>query len=126
MAVDNPDVIDIVSDDPFGRVVLTISDHLAWDDPVSHMQILQTKLNRYLAFVESDELLESRHGAVGKRVAIEVVLQHPPTAEGVTFFGRVKPVIEGAGFDFAYRVSPMFDVSPEAPTNHRVAGATDR
>jgi hypothetical protein len=115
MAVDNPDVIDIASDDPYGCVVLTISDHLGWDDPVSHLLTLQAKLNRYLAFIESSELVDSRPGAAGKRVAIQVILQHPPTVEGVRFFERAKAIVEAAGFDFAYRVFPTFDVPPDAP-----------
>jgi hypothetical protein len=115
MAVDNPDVVDIVSDDPYGRVVLTISDRLDWDDPASHLYTLQAKLNRYLAFIESGELLESRPGAAGKRVAIRVVLQHSPTVEGVGFFEQAKTIVEAAGFDFAYRVFTMFEVPPDAP-----------
>ena len=93
----------------------TISDHLDWDDPASHLYTLQAKLNRYLAFIESGELLESRPGAAGKRVAIRVVLQHSPTVEGVGFFEQAKTIVEAAGFDFAYRVFTMFEVPPDAP-----------
>ena len=41
MAVDNPEVIDIVSTTVAGEVVLTIADHLPWDEANEHLPILQ-------------------------------------------------------------------------------------
>ena len=73
MAVDNPAVIDIVGIDDSGRVVLTISDHLDWTDSVAHQQTLQEKINRYLAFVESGEILDSYPLAAGKQVRVRVI-----------------------------------------------------
>ena len=58
MSVEQPDVVDIISTDKqTGHVVLTISDHLDWSSSKQHQMILQAKFNRYLAFVESGELL---------------------------------------------------------------------
>jgi len=51
MAVDEPGVVDIVSVDPSGCFVLTVSDHLDWSDTIAHQIVLQEKLNRYLAFI---------------------------------------------------------------------------
>ncbi len=82
MAVDNPDVIDIVSVEQSGCVVLTISDHLEWLDSTSHQQLLQLKINRYLAFVESGEILDSYPRAAGRDVIIRVVTQFRPDAAG--------------------------------------------
>jgi hypothetical protein len=57
VSVEQTDIIDIISTDrATGHVVLTISDHLDWSDSTAHQMLLQTKLNRYLAFVESDEI----------------------------------------------------------------------
>jgi len=58
MTVEETKLIDIISTDELGRVNLTISDHLDWKDSDKHQQILQAKLNSYLAFVENGELLE--------------------------------------------------------------------
>jgi hypothetical protein len=60
VSVEQTDVVDIVGiDRETGRVVLTVSDHLDWSDSVGHQIILlQKKLNRYLTFVESGEILE--------------------------------------------------------------------
>jgi hypothetical protein len=56
VSVEQFDVVDVVSiDKKTGHVILTISDHLDWSNSVEHQTILQAKLNKYLAFVESLE-----------------------------------------------------------------------
>ena len=58
MTVEQTKVIDIISlDKRTGQVILTVSDHLEWNDSTRHQEILQAKLNAYLAFVESGEIL---------------------------------------------------------------------
>lgn len=59
VSVEDPGVVDIISlDKQTGCVTLTISDHLDWTDTVQHERLLEEKLNKYLAFVESGEILE--------------------------------------------------------------------
>jgi len=66
VSVEQPDVVDIISTDTrTGDVVLTVSDHLDWSDSPLHQMILQTELNRYLAFVESGDLLQRYENAAG-------------------------------------------------------------
>ena len=62
--VDRPAIIS--TDTQTGHVVLTISDHLDWSASTWHQRILQAKLNKYLAFVESGELLERYETAAGR------------------------------------------------------------
>jgi uncharacterized protein DUF6572 len=51
MTVEDKNVVDIISRDPTnGEILLTISDHLDWTDPVKHLGVLQEKINCYLAF----------------------------------------------------------------------------
>ncbi|HEV3200807.1 MAG TPA: DUF6572 domain-containing protein, partial [Bryobacteraceae bacterium] len=93
------DVIDIISTDRMtGHVVLTISDHLDWSDSPAHQALLQNKLNRYLAFVESREILESYPDAQDRPIAFRVVFQIPPDEPGRAFLAKVRPIIESAGF----------------------------
>jgi hypothetical protein len=73
MAVDEFERIDIVSSDDDGSVVLIVSDHLNWSDSISHQRTLQSKLNVYLAFVKSGEVLENFPDAMGKPVILRVV-----------------------------------------------------
>jgi hypothetical protein len=103
MAVDDPGIVDIVSESESGAVVLTISDHLDWHDTISHQRTLQEKLNRYLSFVESGEILKHRPSAAVKPVIIRVVCQHEPDALGRGFLQRARSMIEKAGFGFQYQ-----------------------
>jgi hypothetical protein len=92
----------MISIDPAGSVVLKVSDHLDWDDSIQHQLTLQAKLNRYLAFLESGEILESYPDAKGKPVMIEVVTQNDPDPGGMEFLEKTKIVVEQAGFSFRH------------------------
>jgi uncharacterized protein DUF6572 len=101
MAVDEPDVIDMMSETKTGHVVLTVSGHLDWRDSL-HQYTLQEKLNRYLAFVESGEILKQRPDAAARPIVIQVVCKHEPDAGGRDFLQRACSAIEQAGFEFQY------------------------
>ena len=99
MSVEQTDVVDILGiDRETGDVVLTVSDHLDWSDSVGHQTILQKKLNTYLAFVESREILEQYPTAKDRPVVFRVVFQVPPDESGRAFLARVREIIESAGF----------------------------
>jgi hypothetical protein len=102
MAVDDPGVVDIVSIEPSGGVVLTISDHLDWRDSASHQRVLQEKINRYLAFVESGEILDGYPEAEGREVTIRIVTKHEPDLDGQRFFDRAKDALVQAGIQFRW------------------------
>lgn len=102
MAVDNFEVVDIISADPGGNVVLKASDHLDWSDSISHQRTLQEKLNRYLAFVQSGEIVEQYPEANGRPVIIEVVTKHPPDLGGLQFLERADAIVTSAGFGFRH------------------------
>jgi hypothetical protein len=99
VSVEQTDVVDFIGIDRWtGQVTLTISDHLDWSDSVAHQAILQRKLNAYLAFVESGEILESYPNAKDKPVVFSVVFKFPPDEAGRAFLARAREVIESAGF----------------------------
>lgn len=112
MSIDQRKIVDLIgtrrSD---GRCVLTISDHLAWDDP-DHVEKLQEKINDYLAFIESGEIYESRPDARGREIEIEVVCKYfPPQGDGVRFVEHATEIIRGAGLHFS--VSTLSDTQNE-------------
>jgi hypothetical protein len=88
----------VSTDRETGHIVLTIADHLDWADSAGHQTILQKKLNTYLAFVESGEILEQYPNARNKPIAFRVVFQVPPDDSGRIFIARARQVIESAGF----------------------------
>jgi hypothetical protein len=84
---------------------LAISDHLSWaDDPVRHMWLIQEKLNKYLAFVESGEIFDSYPHYRGQPIKIRVVAKYPLTDGAVDFYKKVTPIVESAGFGFEFKL----------------------
>ena len=105
MSIEQLDVVDVVSiDKETGHVVLTISDHLDWSDTIAHQTALQAKFNKYLAFIESGEILVRYPEAQGRPVVIKVVFKHKPDPEGWAFLSRAKAVIETAGFGLRHEL----------------------
>jgi hypothetical protein len=49
MSIGNSNVIDFCSLDKHGKVELTISDNLLWDETKHHLLLLQSKINAYLS-----------------------------------------------------------------------------
>ena len=104
MSVEQTRVIDAIGTDRAdGTVVLTVSDHLAWDE--AHFQILRDKVSTYLHFLESGEVYESYPSAVGRNFAISVVLLHRPCEKGFVFLQRIGAVVTSAGY--AFRFGPL-------------------
>ena len=107
MTVDNQRVIDLIHiDTETDEVVLTIADHLPWDEAHEHLLILQEKLNTYLAFLESGEINESYPAAMGRQVRIALVHREALDACATGFLNRAKAVIEDAGFTLTWRHQP--------------------
>lgn len=105
MTIEQANTVDFVSVDPTtNEVVLTISDDLPWDAENNHLMHLQNKLNNYLAFIESGELLRAYPHAEGRGVVIDVVCQHPVSVCGQLFFVQAASIAKGAGFNLTYRV----------------------
>ena len=104
MSVDQFDVVDITSISENGEVVLTISDHFDWHDTIRHQATLQKKLNAYLTFVESGEILRRYPDAKERSVVFEVVFRFKPDEGGRLFLERAQQVIESAGLDLRYRL----------------------
>ena len=106
MSVDQTNVVDAIGvDNASGDVVLTITDHLEWsrnDD--KHMLLLQEKINSYLSFVESGEVLDSYPDAKGRVVLIDVVCKYPLSQQAQGFYSQIAPIVEGAGIKLQYRI----------------------
>lgn len=103
MTIEQPDLVDFILVEPEGDTVLTISDHLPWDDEKQHLLRLQEKLNAYVRFIESREIYQKWPDAAGKPILIEVVLKHPVPAKSLWFFEKATAAIMGAGYKFRVR-----------------------
>ena len=85
-------------------LILTLIDELDWSHEFDHLVLLQEKINAYVRFVESGELIESYAKAKGRHVVIEVVSQYPLAAQAEGFFREASGVLRGADIDLRFRV----------------------
>ena len=99
MAVDQADKIDAIGvDRRSGCVVLTISDHLPWSSAAdSHLELLREKLNAYLAFIESGQLIETYPDAIGRDVVINVVGKYDLSTPASEFLDNATATVSAAG-----------------------------
>jgi len=105
MSVDQTKVVDFIGvDKETGEVILTISDHMEWGQNRDHISILQGKLDTYLAFVESGELLERYPDAKNRRLRFDVVCKFRPDALGLEFLAKAKQAIEQTGIGLKFEV----------------------
>lgn len=102
MSVENSRVVDAISINPKDVVVLTIADHLPWDDQPEHLQILEEKINAYLHFIESGELYNQYPNARDKAYQIGITFKYVPNEVGIEFLRKVKTVLLQEGCDLYY------------------------
>ena len=104
MSVEDVATVDMIGNDgSTGEVVLTISDHLSWEE-AGHLLKLQDKLNAYLQFIESGQLLAQYPKARDRRARICVICRFQPTEDGRRFLDEASRVIEQAGVGFRHEV----------------------
>lgn len=82
MGVDDKNVIDIVSMNPEGKAVLTISDHLEWGTENDHLLILQDKINSYVDVLESGQIYEIYPELKSMDFVIQLVMKYLPDEDG--------------------------------------------
>ena len=103
MSIASATIVDVVSTDPAsGEVVLTISDHLDWTES-EHFSLLESKISAYLSFVESGQLIEAYPFARDRRVRIDLVLLHTPSASASSTLKNVEVDLASRAIGFAWR-----------------------
>jgi uncharacterized protein DUF6572 len=109
MSIEQTDTVDFVTlDESSGEALLTISDHLSWDENEgAHLDLLQRKLNAYLRFIESGELTRGFPHLKGKSVVINLVGKFPLSEQAEIFIGKASKAIRDAGFRLQFEVHPF-------------------
>ena len=104
MSVDITDEIDMISESKrTGAVQLVISDHLPWEDTGAHIAILQRKIERYLLFIQSGEILTMSPFSKDKPKVIQVFFMvEPPSGTATKFLNEVKRQVARAGVGFEH------------------------
>jgi hypothetical protein len=106
MSINQTDTVDVVStDEKSGDVLLTITDHLEWNEnEEEHLLLLQEKINSYLRFIESGELCNKFPKASGRNIVINVVGRFPLSERGNKFFNEATAIIRDAGFSLRFNL----------------------
>ena len=104
MSVENLKVIDFASIDISGYAILTISDHLEWDDNNEHLLILQNKINAYLNAIETGNFYDDYPDAKGRDIVINIVAKYEPNVDAKSFLGRTKEILKSAGYHLKFNV----------------------
>ena len=108
MTIEQVNVVDAIGVDKCsGEVSLTITDHLQWGEENAdrqHCFLLQEKINAYLRFIESGEILENYPDAQGRDIVIDVVGKYPPGEIGERFLAQVSEVLAGVNIKLCFRV----------------------
>ena len=106
MSIEQTEVIDAIGiNDLTGDVILTITDYFEWinNDP-KHLNLIQEKLNTYLRFIESGEIINAYPDAKNRAVLIDVIYKYPLVKEAIIFYNQVALIIENAGVKFTHRL----------------------
>lgn len=104
MSLRNLEVVDVISIDLIGNVVLTISDDLMWDNIDEHLFALQNKINAYLSFIESGNIYQEYPNAKERNIVIEVIAKYEASNDAKLFLDKVKEILLSAGYQFGFRV----------------------
>jgi len=115
VSVLDPTTIDVVGEDrTTGVIVLSIADHLSWDDINGHFALLEAKVRAYVGFVEGGESLEQYARAANQPVEVRVVAKHSLPAAVVPLVTALQQATERRGIRFTHVVlhgDPHHDAS---------------
>ena len=105
VSIEKTNVVDAVGiEKTTGEVILTIADYLPWGSAseTQHLQLLEEKLNAYLRFIESGELVQAYPAAEGKRTLISLVGRCDPSDRALRFLSDARHTVEAAGIGFRF------------------------
>jgi hypothetical protein len=112
MGLENSTTIDAVgTEKDTGTVVLTILDSWNWSHVDTHLRALQAKLNTYLDFVSSGQLLREYPQAAGKPARIDILFRCDAPAEADGLLGEARRVVESLGLTLNW----LLMRTPDAP-----------
>lgn len=100
MSIEHLDRIDAIGTTTDGKIQLTISDHLDWQNEELHSELLQDKIFAYLEFIENGQLGEVYPESLNKKIAISLSLNHSPSESGLSILNKIKTFFDGKEIDF--------------------------
>ncbi len=103
MSIDEKNVFDFISTTSEGQIQLTISDHYSWDENL-HLQLLQDKINAYLHFIQSGQILKGYPNSIGKKLIIQITMKNDPDSQGYSFLENVQKNMKEENIIFQWNI----------------------
>lgn len=105
MSIEDPNTVDFLAIERGGaKIVLAISDHWEWSQPLDHLYALQEKINTYAGFIESGQVWESASEQTGHTIPagsipieVRVFLKCEPPPVFFEFMDRAREVFASLG-----------------------------
>lgn len=107
MSIEQLNKIDIISTSKSGKIQMTISDHLKWNDMETHLLVLQKKINAYLDYIESDQIYEDYPDAKNKELVICLTMKYEPNKESLPNLEKIKTSILESGIEFNWNIAKV-------------------
>lgn len=85
-----------------GLVWLKIYDEFNWDNEDKHLYTLQTKINTYLQFIESTEVIEAYPNFRNGQIVLWIDFLYKPNKNAINFISKLKEIINDAGYQLTY------------------------
>lgn len=105
MSIEQVNKIDFIGiENNTSNAILTISDHMNWEDKRKHLELLQEKINSYLRFIESGEIYDAYPKAKGQNIIISIIAKHELPIEGKQFLDLATNAIKNAGFELLFKL----------------------
>lgn len=105
MSLLNTNVVDFISIDTTGNVVLTVADECGWDERNEHLLALQNKINRYLDFIESGDIYQQYAHVEGRKIIVRLAFKYEPNETAIQFLRSIDEILKVAELRFQYKVS---------------------
>ncbi|SAK78541.1 hypothetical protein AWB79_04912 [Caballeronia hypogeia] len=124
MSLHDVEVIDYIGVNIlFKRVYVGIFDDLDWRDEREHRRLLTKKIDSYIGYIRSGQLLTSYPNVRGYEIAIEYVSTHPMPPAALEFWKSRERILSEAGYKAQIRgvdVRHSLGMAVEQPEQVRV------
>ncbi len=104
MSIQDENIIDIIQVNEADKIVrLIATDHLPWGgDDNQHLYQIQEKVNSYLKYIESSQLISDYPHVEGFKTLIQIHGKYDRPELAVDFYGKMRNFLQKNGYDVQF------------------------
>jgi hypothetical protein len=106
VALEDSDTVDLITESGEGEIVLVMSEVRPWDGSRERLEQLAAKVETYLAFVESGQLVEQHPEAEGRPLHIRLDTLERPDAEAANALTQIERMLAERSIRFVVEPYP--------------------